>query len=224
MRRGGGLRLPRFSILTPTKDRPEWIGRCIDSVLAQTFGDWEQIVYDCGETTIGHLLPDDPRIRYVRGESRGPAADFQAALDLANGEVVHPLSDDDRLSRRALYTVDREFGDAEWLNARTVLVSPEGMPVALRGGTWADVEATRHGQYMLGGAVYWRRSLTDRLGGFDSEFDGAADFDLYRRFLADSEPRRLPDVLYIYTAHEQTDSVVNQERQADATERIREAA
>lgn len=193
-------------------------------MLAQSFTDWEWIVYDCGETTIGHLVSNDPRIRYTRGPSNGPAADFQAALDLACGDIVHPLSDDDRLSRRALHTVDREFGDAQWLNARTVLVSPEGMPVALRGGTWSDVEATRHGQYMLGGAVYWRRSLTDRLGGFDSEFDGAADFDLYRRFLADSEPRRLKDVLYLYTAHPETDSVVNQERQVDASERIARAA
>jgi hypothetical protein len=193
-------------------------------VLDQSFTDWEQIVYDCGEEPVEDLVPVDPRVRYVRGESHGPAADFQAALDLANGEFVHPLSDDDRLSRRALQTVDRTIGDADWLCGRTVLVDPSGMPVALRGGTWADVEATRHGQYMLGGAVYWRKSLTDALGGFDSSFDGAADFDLYTRFLKHSEPARTRDVLYIYTAHDSTDSVVNQERQADATQRVRSAA
>lgn len=216
--------MPRFSVLTPTKDRPEWLPRCIQSVLDQTFTDWEQIVYDCGEEPVEHLVPSDPRIRYVRGVSRGPAADFQAALDVATGEIIHPLSDDDRLSRRALQTVARELGDADWLCARTVLVSPEGMPTALRGGTWSDVEATRYGSYMLGGAVYWRKNLTDELGGFDSDYDGAADFDLYSRFLRHSEPKRLRDTLYLYTAHDQTDSVVNQERQADATRRIAHAA
>jgi len=216
---------PRFSILTPTKDRPEWLGRCLNSVLNQTYHDWEQIIYDCGEETVEHLIPDDPRVRYVRGDSNGPAADFQAALDLAGGTLITPLSDDDRLARRALQTVDREIGDADWLCARTVLVNEDGMPVSLRGGTWADVEATRFGSYMLGGAIYWRKSLTDEIGGFNSEFDGAADFDLYTRFLNHSDPKRLKDsVLYLYTDHPATDSRVNQDRQADATQRIVHAA
>lgn len=192
-------------------------------MLNQTFADWEQIVYDCGDVPVRLLIPDDPRIRYVRGESNGPAADFQAALDLATGDIVHPLSDDDRLASRALQFADAAIGDKDWLVGRTVLVDPDGMPVALRGGTWADIEATRYGQYMLGGAVYWRKSLTDSLGGFDSSFDGAADFDLYSRFLRHSEPARTRERLYIYTAHDQTDSVVNQERQADATQRVRSA-
>lgn len=215
---------PRFALLTPTKDRPDWLPRCIASVQSQTFDDWEHVIYDCGEHPIEHLLPPDPRIRYLRGESRGPAADFQAALDAATGEIIHPLSDDDRLSRRALATVDREIGDHLWLNARTVLVDPDGMPVALRGGTWAHVESTRFGSYMLGGAVYWRKSLTDELGGFDSAFDGAADFDLYRRFLDRAAPRRILDRLYLYSDHPDTDTRVNQERQSDATRRIANAA
>lgn len=193
-------------------------------MLDQTFADWEQIIYDCGDVPVRLLVPDDPRIRYVRGESNGPAADFQAALDLATGEIAHPLSDDDRLARRALQFADAAIGDKDWLCARTVLVDMNGMPFALRGGTWADIEATRYGQYMLGGAIYWRKSLTDLLGGFDSSFDGAADFDLYKRFLKHSEPARTKAVLYLYTAHPETDSIVNQERQADATRRVAHAA
>jgi glycosyltransferase involved in cell wall biosynthesis len=212
--------LPRFSVLTPTRDRRPWIRRCVQSLLNQTCGDWEQIILDVGQDTVEDLIPADPRIRYVRGECHGPAADFQAALDLATGDIVHPLSDDDRLTLRALETVDREIGDHAWLNARTVLVNPDGIPVALRGGTRDHVERTRHGQYMLGGAIYWKRTLTDELGGFDSAYDGAADFDLYSRFLRHSEPRRLRDVLYLYTDHDGTDSRMNQERQADATNRI----
>lgn len=216
--------MPRFSLLTPTRDRPDWLPKCIASVLAQGFADWEQIVYDCGTEPVEHLIPDDKRIRYVRGESRGPAADFQAALDHATGEIVHPLSDDDRLAPRALQFAAAAIEDKDWLVGRTVLVDQSGMPVALRGGTWADIEATRYGQYMLGGAVYWRKSLTDSLGGFDSSFDGAADFDLYTRFLRHSEPARTKQILYLYTAHPDTDSVVNAERQNDATQRVRSAA
>ena len=169
------------------------------------------------------FVPDDPRVRYVRGECRGPAADFQAALDLARGEVVTPLSDDDRLPPHALQTVHERIGGAAWLNGRTVLVT-DGEPVAFRGGTRAHVEDTREGSYMLGGAVYWRKELTDEIGGFNSDFDGAADFDLYRRFLKHSDPVRVLDTLYIYTDHPGTDTRVNAARQADASRRIAEAA
>lgn len=215
----------KISVLTPTRDRPEFLLRCVQSVLDQTHADWEQIVYDVGHAPVRDMLPPDPRVRYHRGVCAGPAADFQAALDLATGDVVTPLSDDDRLPPHAFETALRALGDAEWLNGRTVLVNEDGDPVAFRGGTFEHVRETRHGMYMLGGAVYWRRSLTDRLGGFRSEFDGAADFDLYRRFLADSEPARTLDTLYIYTDHPGTDTRVNTARQADATRRImRQAA
>lgn len=210
----------KISVLTPTKDRPDWIGRCVQSVLRQSHEDWEQIVYDVGDEPIGHLLPDDPRIRYHRGECHGPAADFQAALDLAQGTIVTPLSDDDRLPRHALKTALEAIGDKAWLNGRTVLVTPQGEPVAFRGGTYDHLEETRHGMYMLGGAVYWRKSLTDDLGGFDSQFDGAADFDLYRRFIRHSEPARCLDTLYLYCDHAETDTRVNAARQSDATRRI----
>lgn len=195
-------------------------------MLNQTFEDWEQIVYDVGDEgqTVEDLMPVDPRITYVRGECKGPAADFQAALDHASGDIATPLSDDDRLPRHALQSALAAFGEASWLNGRTVLVNEAGWPVAFRGGTWAHVQETRHGMFMLGGAVYWRRALTDELGGFKSEFDGAADFDLYRRFLNHSEPARTGDILYLYSDHAGTDTRVNQARQSDATRRIMEAA
>lgn len=213
-----------LSVLTPTRDRPDWIVRCVRSVLNQTFQDWELVVYDVGETPIQDLLPTDSRIRYHRGECRGPAADFQSALDLAAAPAVTPLSDDDRLPRHALKTALAALGDAEWLVGRTVLVTPQGEPVAFRGGTWDHLEETRRGRYMLGGAVYWYKTLTDRLGGFNPEFDGAADFDLYLRFLRHTEPARTLDTLYLHTVHPLQDTQVNTDRQVDATRRIVAAA
>lgn len=161
---------------------------------------------------------------YVRGKCAGPAGDFQAALELATGDIVTPLSDDDRLPRRALEIANETLGDAAWLNGRTVIVDTNGDPLHLRGGVWDHIEDTKRGSYMLGGAVYWRKTLTDELGGFRSEFDGAGDVDLYRRFLAHSDPIRTKEVLYLYTDHAGTDSRVNATRQADAARRSNDAA
>jgi glycosyltransferase involved in cell wall biosynthesis len=209
----------KFSLLTPTKDRPETLQRTIASALAQSYEDWEQIVYDVGDTPA--TVPDDPRIRYVRGECRGPAQDFQAALDLATGDVVHPLSDDDRLTWWALETVADNIGDADWLYGRTLFIR-DGYPVLILGDEF-ELYRLRRGYY-LGGAVYWRKSLTDHIGGFDPTFDGAADYDLYLRMAEHVEPKRLTEILYLYHDHDQTDSRVNMERQADASQRIMERA
>ena len=187
------------------------------SVDRQSYPHWEHIVYNVGDP-IG--LPNNPTRRYFEGEKHGPAADFQAALDLATGDIIVPLADDDRLAPHALETALEALGDREWLCARTVLVRPDGIPVALRGGNQDSLDMTREGQYMLGGAIFWRKTLTDRVGGFKSEFDGAADFDLYLRFLNETEPALSDQILYLYSDHADTDTRRNQERQADASKRI----
>jgi glycosyltransferase involved in cell wall biosynthesis len=219
------LPTPRFSIITPTRNRRDWIRRCIRSVQNQTFEDWEQIILDVGDEdeTVADLIPDDPRIKYHRAGCLGPAGDFQTALDLASGEIVTPLSDDDRLPRHALQTVHDKIGANEWLNGRTVIVDTQGEPLHFRGGTPDHIEKTRDGEFMLGGAIYWRRELTQSLGGFNTEYDGAADLDLYGRFLTHTDPIRCGEILYLHTAHDQQDSMVNQARQADAVRRINAA-
>lgn len=164
-------------------------------------------------------VPDDPRIHYHEGERKGPASDFQSCLELARGNVLHPLSDDDRLPTHALASALRSLGKAQWLVGGTVIVGDNG-PWAIRGGKTSYLTSTREGQYMLGGAVYWRKELSDRVGGFRTEFDGAADFDLYLRFLQDSEPALTAQVLYLYADHAKSDSRANAGRQSDATKRI----
>lgn len=212
----------RFSLLTPTRDRPEWLPRALDSVLAQTFEDWELIVYDNGETHVRHLVPDDPRFRYVRGPADGPADAFQKALELAGGEIVHPFSDDDRLVPEALEIVDREIGAYEWLTALTSFEDEAGNVQFMLGGE-VDIPYLKR-DYYLGGAIYWRKTLSDRVGGFNPGFDGAADYDLYLRFAWRAAAKFVPKVLYRYTDHPGTDSHVRAANQMAQTSKIKAAA
>ena len=208
----------KLSVCIPTRNRPEQCAHAVQSVLDQTHRDWELILYDVG--SIHPNIPTHPRIRRYQGENRGPAADFQAAIDLATGDVVTPLADDDTITPYALETVAAQLGDKQWLIGRTVIVNEHGDPLHLRGGTIEDVEDTMNGSYMLGGGVYWRREFGRQVGGFNSNFDGAADFDLYRRMILAAPPALSRSVLYINVDHPQTDSRVNAERQADAAGRI----
>lgn len=195
------------------------LARAIQSVQAQTDPDWELVVYDVSAHP-AHI-PADPRIRLVRGDKpRGPAADFQRALEHTTGNIVMPLSDDDELSPDTVQTVNAEIGDARWLVARTELRNQNGTIDGYRGGP-VHVEMTRNGEYMLGGAVAWRRELDGLAGGFDSEYESAGDFDLYLRFLALAEPRVIEDVLYIRHDHSNTDSSRNARRQGLSAAKVR---
>jgi O-antigen biosynthesis protein len=214
----------RFTIITPTRDRPGWLMAAVASVQAQTFPDWEHVIVDVSQVPAGPLLPRDRRIRYLHlPPASGPALDFQKALDRARGEIIHPLADDDTLAPNALEIVDREIGGHAWLVAGTALLNTNGQAFTHRGGSDAAVRETAQGNYMLGGAIYWKRALTDQLGGFNPAYDGAADFDLYLRFLRHSDPRVIGDILYLYNDHPGTDSRVHEGRQSDAAARIRKA-
>ena len=207
----------KFSIITPTKNRPEWLHRAGMSVVHQTHPDWEWIVLDNSDEP-GHV-GGDPRIKYFyEPDVNGVADAYNRALAKASGDVVHPLSDDDRLASRALEIVAREMGDRDWLYGRTAFNNRDGVPQVILGAPW-NLERLRS-FYYLGGAVYWRKHLTDQLGGFKTDYESAADYDLYLRFGEHSEPKYITDILYCYTDWEGTDSRVNAAQQADATERI----
>jgi glycosyltransferase involved in cell wall biosynthesis len=211
----------RFSVVTPTRDRPDWLPRCLATVEAQDFPDYEHIVFDNGVHSSVEGQVTNPKARYVKGEADGPADAFAQAIDLAQGEIITLLSDDDRMAAGALSKVDAAIGDSEWLVALTDFQNAEGVSQQILGGP-VDI-ARLQADYYLGGAIYWRRALSDRLGQMDRDFDGAADYDLYLRFAKDSPAVFLDEVLYLYTYHPGVDSIVNSSRQQDATRRIKEA-
>lgn len=211
----------RLSVVTATRNRPDWIARCVASVQAQTFGDFEHVIYDVSDTPIRGLLPDDQRIRYVRGDApRGVVVDWNIAWGLARGAIVTALSDDDQLAANALETVAARIGEAEWLVAQTVILDEHGNPICYRGGTQASLDETMARDYMLGGAIYFRPSLLERVGGLNDAYEGAADVDLYMRFARAATPVLITDVLYLYTDHPGTDSRVRADHQRQQVARI----
>jgi glycosyltransferase involved in cell wall biosynthesis len=211
----------KVSVLLPTRDRPDWIGRAIQSVIRQTSPDWELVVLDNGAESVERLMLGDKRIRYIREPASGPADAFQKALVAATGDLCLPMGDDDELAADAVETIIDAMGStpsAEWGHALTTVFHDGNVRYDLGGPL--DLAKLR-ADYYLGGAVWWRKSLTDRLGGFDSNFDGAADYDLYLRFAEDSTPVFVPEVLYHYTDHPLTDSNAKAQRQQESASRIR---
>jgi glycosyltransferase involved in cell wall biosynthesis len=92
---------PLVSIITPTYNHERFIAQCIESVLAQTYSNWEQIIIDDGSTdTTAQIVREycDDRIRYYYQDNAGIEAlahTYNRALSLARGELVAILEGDD---------------------------------------------------------------------------------------------------------------------------------
>jgi glycosyltransferase involved in cell wall biosynthesis len=112
---------PRFSIVIPTFNRSEYLGKAIESALNQTFVDLEVVVSDNHSTDD---TPDvvsaigDPRIRYVRPPVHGPMPDhWDFAWRQCTGDFILLMGDDDALIDSAVerfMTAQQEL-DADFL-------------------------------------------------------------------------------------------------------------
>ncbi len=87
-----------FSIIIPTYNRANMISVAIESVLAQTYPNWELIVVDDGsidDTEVVVKQYRDKRIKYYRQENRGRSVARNKGIDLSNGSYICFLDDDD---------------------------------------------------------------------------------------------------------------------------------
>ena len=93
---------PFFTIIIPTHRRAQLLGMSIDSLRAQSFGDFELIVVsDCADEETFRVASsklNDLDVFIKRKGPRGPAESRNSALDSASGEYVIFLDDDDTLA------------------------------------------------------------------------------------------------------------------------------
>lgn len=88
---------PKVSVIIPTYNRQKFITMAIDSVLSQTFKDYEIIVIDDGSTdnTRQVLESYEEKIKYIYQKNSGVSAARNAGIRLARGELVAFLDSDD---------------------------------------------------------------------------------------------------------------------------------
>lgn len=177
---------PLVSIISPIYNQERYVGQCVESALAQTYGDWEQIFVDDGSTdgTLDVIARHrDPRIRVIALQHRGLGAlaeSYNVALAVARGSVVGILEGDDAWPADKLERQVPTFDDpATFLSwGRGALIDAEGRPVRVmstmkRAAPIVHVDAgpafhrlTRENFFIPSVTVMVRRSALDAIGGF----------------------------------------------------------
>ena len=209
---------PVISILTPLYNTPQnFLTEFLDSVENQTAHNWQLCLADASDDAhayVGELVQKhaavNPRIRYVKIENKGIAANTNAAAQLAQGEYLVLADHDDILAPHAVYCMGKELqktgADFAYSDEALFRKSPKAAHVAHFKPDYAP-EYLMACNYICHLAVF-RKSLFDAIGGERPECDGAQDHDLFLRLIdamqakdANAAPLHIPQVLYYWRVH-----------------------
>jgi len=172
------------SVIICVKDAEKFIGRCIRSVLNQTFKDFEVVVLDdgCLDNT-RHIIEkfNDARIRYFKNEKTlGIAKCRNRGVKLCGGKYVFFTDGDCVVSKNWIEQGLKSLEDPKCVGVegKIVYVSEKYKP------TFSDhtCENKYGGHFMTGNMVY-RRSAIQSVGGFDERYNYLEDRDLALRVL-----------------------------------------
>ena len=92
--------MPKLSVIVPVYNTEKYLRECIDSILAQTFTDFELILVNDGSTDGSGVICDeyagkDPRIRVIHQENGGITVSRKSGVRIAQGEYVTFVDSDD---------------------------------------------------------------------------------------------------------------------------------
>ena len=122
-----------ISVIVPVYNGGPYLKPCLDSILAQTYGDWELLLIDDGSTDGSSGICDaygakDGRIRVFHQDNRGLSAARNRGLDLAKGECLAFVDGDDVLDPDMLAVLLTAISGADLAVCNIRRLSEDGIP------------------------------------------------------------------------------------------------
>jgi len=202
----------KITVLMPVYNGANYIREAIDSILSQTFSDFEFLIINDGSTDQSESIIRscrDDRIRLVHSEeNRGLIFTLNSGLAMAKGEYIARMDQDDISMPDRL---QKQFNFLE-----------ENSNIALVGG-WAEIIDT-HGEKigtykmpvgydeikfellfrnpLIHGTIFFRKNIVAELGGYNENNEHAEDYGLYSTMIKDYQIVNLPEFLMKYRIHD----------------------
>lgn len=202
--------MPKISVVMPAYNAEKYIAEAIDSILAQTFGDFEFIILnDCSTDRTEQIILSysDERIVYLKNEKNmGVAATLNRGLSVARGEYIARMDADDislpeRFARQVAYLDEAPQTAVLGCNVECF----EDGKTLSTGGSSTDPAQMRVDMFFSCGlahpGVMMRRAVIAEQGGYDPEFEGLEDYELWCRVQENWQILALPEVLLRYRIH-----------------------
>ncbi|MBU2955617.1 glycosyltransferase [Marinobacter sp. F3R08] len=199
---------PLISIITPTYNRADFIAEAVQSVLDQTYQNFEHLIVDDGsnDNTREVLSPflEDDRFKYFYQENQGQSVARNLALKHARGDFICFLDSDNAwlpIHLESLLAAFQETPDVD-------IVYGDGITIDEKGNELRRKNIKRHSGYIafqmlkdncVGmNMTMARRRCFDEMGGMSGKRKVADDYDLWLKFSSRYQFRYVPRYLAYY--------------------------
>jgi glycosyltransferase involved in cell wall biosynthesis len=208
---------PPLSVVMSVRNVARYVAQAIDSVLSQTFRDYEFIVIDDGskDETAG-ILADyarrDPRIRLLRGPERGLSAALNLGIEHARAPLLARMDGDDvclpaRLQKQVAFLDANP--DHVMVGSRCVLIDPDGCPIHEKPGIplahdQIDAMLLRMEWPLVHPAIMMRADAFKKTGGYLERYKTVEDHDVFLKLAEIGKLANVNEVLFLYRQHFQS--------------------
>ena len=195
--------MPKISVIIPCYNQGPYLDEAVESVLCQTFGDFEIIIVNDGSTDAATrtLLRDyaRPRTRVIHTENQGLASARNTGIRAARGKYILPLDADDRIGPAYLAEAVRVLETRPHVG----IVFCEAAFFGAKSGKW-DMPDFSLEEMLIDNVIFcsgmFRRSDWERAGGYDPGMRyGWEDYDFWLTLIGQGRAvYRIPRTLFHY--------------------------
>lgn len=221
---------PTVTVLMPVYNGERYLGAAIESILEQTFRDFELLVFDdCSTDASVHIVQGygDPRIRLVANQvNLGVAATLNRGIRLAHGRYIARMDCDDislpdRLRKQFDFMEENPAigvcgSRVRRIGAKRGLWKVQKGDAAIKSRLLFE-NAMAHPSVMLRTSV-----LADHNLGYDPTFRCAQDYAFWAELSRHSRLANLDEVLLLYRVHSSQISEAHSREQNVSADRVRE--
>jgi glycosyltransferase involved in cell wall biosynthesis/Tfp pilus assembly protein PilF len=190
--------VPLFSVLVPTYNQARFLPAALDSLLAQTYSNWEAVVVNDGSTddtaqVMREYATRDNRFKMFHKPNGGVGSALNEGIRQARGQWICWLSSDDLFEPNKLEIHFKEINenpDIYFFYSHFSYID-EAASIKLEGGLWNPIpdppfQVSRffHGPYIHGNSFAIHRDVFRVIGLFDERLHNAQDFDMWLRISA----------------------------------------
>lgn len=206
--------MPKVSVIIPTYNQAKFLSETIQSVLDQTFQDFEIIVIDDGSTDNTKEIASRFPVIYCYQENQGPAGARNRGIEMSQGKYVALLDSDDVLLEDALAIsvkildshpeVSFSYGQAYRIDEHGRIYGIRKRPFKhsyIRDGA-EEIGDLIYGNYIPTSMVMIRQSCFKEAGLFNTSFrSGSEDFDMWVRLAKKHAVSYIAEPLVKYRVH-----------------------
>ena len=223
--------MARITVLLPVYNASRYLERAVRSLFAQTFSDFEILALndastDDSLTILNRLARDDSRLKVIDAPKRGMSGQLNEGLKLTRSEFIARMDSDDvalpdRFSKQVAALVAHP--QVGLIAGAYELIDDRDRPIASLkqpGDHDALVEIMLTGRNPIcHPLVMYRKSVIDKVGGYDASMYPSDDLDLWLRMSEVTRISALDDVLLKYRQHSESVSETLQEKQIETARR-----